>query len=66
MSLQLEILPDIPEETARVASAAFVKCCNKTDWPLEPYYVVLCDVYAASAFNERSTSTSRAISALIY
>jgi hypothetical protein len=41
-----------------VLSAAFVKCCNKTERPLEAFYVVLCGVYASSGFNERSISAA--------
>ena len=36
-------------------SAAFVKCSNKADQPLEAAYVVLCPAYVASVLNERST-----------
>ena len=36
-------------------NAAFLKYDNKTVWPLEPTYVVLCGVFISSAFEERST-----------
>ena len=39
-------------------SAAFVKCDNKTVWPLEPTYAVLCGVFVSSVFHERSTSAT--------
>ena len=39
-------------------SAAFVKCDNKTVWPLEPTYAVLCGVFVSSVFHERSISTT--------
>ena len=38
-----------------LSSAAFVKCDNKTVWPLEPTYAVLCGVFVSSVFHERST-----------
>ena len=40
----------------RSTSAAFVKCSNIKDRPLEPTYAVLCSVYVSSGFKERSTS----------
>ncbi len=35
--------------------AAFVKYGNKTDWPLEATYAVLCNIYVSSGFNELSS-----------
>ena len=44
------------EANLKLTSAAFVKCDNKTVWPLEPTYAVLCGVFVSSVFHERSTS----------
>src|SRR5947209_17660321 len=51
----LKTWASLTKKSSLTLSAAFVKCSNIKDRPLEPTYAVLCSVYVSSGFKERST-----------